>query len=297
VPTSSAYRHATDYERVGAFLTRTYRTAGDHVNWLQPRWEYMHFHPLVRDVGLHAIGVWESDTQIVGVVHPEHFLGRAYFELDPEHGDLRGEMLAHAEEHLAVAAGEQRELALFVNDADVRLRRLAADRGYVKTERHEVMTRLPLAQPLPEPSLPEGFRLQSLADDNDLWKVHGVLWRGFDHGDDPPAEELGDREFMQSAPNFDRDLNVVVVAPDGEYVSYCGMWFEPVNRFAYVEPVATDPRYRRLGLGREAVREGLRRCAARGATVAYVGSDIPIYARLGFRPMYRCSVWRRRWSA
>lgn len=55
---------------------------------------------------------------------------------------------------------------------------------------------------------------------------------------------------MQSAPSFRKDLNVVVEAPDGSFVAYCGMWLEPVHAIAYVEPVATDPDYRRMGLGR-----------------------------------------------
>jgi hypothetical protein len=31
------------------------------------------------------------------------------------------------------------------------------------------------------------------------------------------------------------------------------MFFDAAGQFGYVEPVATDPRYRRLGLGRAAV--------------------------------------------
>jgi predicted N-acetyltransferase YhbS len=135
-----------------------------------------------------------------------------------------------------------------------------------------------------------------LADENNLPKVHRVLWRGFDHGAEPPDEGLDERRFMQSAPNFDPGLNIVVEAPDGNFVSYCGMWYEPVNRIAYVEPVATDPDYRRMGLGRASVLEGVRRCGMRGATVAYVGTATPFYQSLGFRQVYQCSTWRREWT-
>ncbi len=100
---------------------------------------------------------------------------------------------------------------------------------------------------------------------------------------------------MQSAPNFRKDLNVVIVAPDGGFASYCGMWYEPCHRIAYVEPVATDPDYRRLGLGEAAVLEAARRCGRAGATVAYVGTAMPFYLSFGFRPMLRLSVWQRSW--
>ncbi len=98
---------------------------------------------------------------------------------------------------------------------------------------------------------------------------------------------------MQSAPNYKKDLNVVVEAPDGNFASYCGMWYEPVHKIAMVEPVCTDPDYRRMGLGNTAVLEGIRRCGVLGATVAYVGSTQPIYLSMGFREIYNCSVWRR----
>jgi len=109
---------------------------------------------------------------------------------------------------------------------------------------------------------------------NDLCKLHRVLWRGFDHGDEPPDDGFEERTFMQSAPNYRKDLNIVVVAPDSNFVSYCGMWYEPINRIAYVEPVTTDPDYRRMGLGCTVVMEGIRRCGELGATVACVGATM-----------------------
>jgi len=73
------------------------------------------------------------------------------------------------------------------------------------------------------------------------------------------------------------------------------LWFDPVNKFGYVEPVATDPDYRRLGLGTAAVLEGIRRCAELGATVAYVGSTLPIYLAMGFKKLFTQNCWMRYW--
>ena len=98
---------------------------------------------------------------------------------------------------------------------------------------------------------------------------------------------------MQSGPNYRKDLAVVVVGPSGDFVSFCGMWYDKYNNFGYVEPVATDPDYRRRGLGRAAVLEGIRLCSKLGATVAYVGSDNPFYLSLGFRKLFTLNCWRR----
>ena len=123
-----------------------------------------------------------------------------------------------------------------------------------------------------------------------------LLWRGFNHGDEPPNDAIEERKLMQSAPNYRRDLNIVAEAPDGNFVSYCGMWYEPVHEIAYVEPVCTDPDYRRKGLASAAVLEGIRRCGQQGARVAYVGAIRPVYLAIGFRQIYNRSAWRREWS-
>lgn len=96
---------------------------------------------------------------------------------------------------------------------------------------------------------------------------------------------------MQSGPNFRKDLTIVVETPDGEYGAFCGMWQDATNHIAYVEPVATDPTYRRKGLGKAAVLEGIRRCGAEGARVAFVGSDQQFYLAIGFEKLYSSNRW------
>jgi len=116
------------------------------------------------------------------------------------------------------------------------------------------------------------------------------IWE--DGGESPP-ENMEGRRQAQAAPSFRKDLNIVVEASDGHFVSYAGTWFEATNRYAYVEPVATDPDYRRRGLGRAAVLEGIRRCAELGATVAYVGSDLACCMAIGFEKIHTSQCWTR----
>lgn len=69
------------------------------------------------------------------------------------------------------------------------------------------------------------------------------------------------------------------------------------QEYAYSEPVATDPDYRRMGLGQAAVLEGLRRCGEQGAIVAYVESTQAFYQSMGFQKIYSQSKWTREWQA
>jgi hypothetical protein len=119
------YERDADFERVGEFLVETYRTSGGHINWVQPRWEYMHFHPYIENVDLRSIGVWELDGEIVGVAHPELNMGTAYFEVHPERGTLKGEMLQYAEEHISTSQDGRRHLRVYINDQDPEFQRIA----------------------------------------------------------------------------------------------------------------------------------------------------------------------------
>ena len=78
-------------------------------------------------------------------------------------------------------------------------------------------------------------------------------------------------------------------------MSYAGIWYVPENGFAYVEPVATDPDYRRKGLGAAAVLESLRRVQTEGAQIAWVGSDQEFYQAIGFEKKFQRNLgvkWR-----
>ena len=296
-----SYEHPADFERIGQFLVETYRPGPRHENWLQPRWEYMHYHPLLAELGESALpkmGVWECHGSIVAVVHFEHMLGEVHFQVHPEFTHLKAEMLAYAETHLSVEEdGKRRRLRVFVNDFDTGLESIVRARGYRKVEGvSDCWSALEMTDPFPSIRLPDGFRLQSLEDENDRWKLSRVLHRGFNHPGEPPEDWLAGRKRMQSAPNYRKDLNIVTVAPDGSYASYCGMWQDTTNSVAYVEPVCTDPDYRRMSVGTAAVLEGIRRCGHEGATVAFVGSEQPFYVTMGFRKLFGINLWAKRWK-
>lgn len=291
--TVRAYAYPADFDAVGEFLVQHYQPENRDGNWLQPAWEYMHFHPQLNREVLSRIGVWEDDRRVVAVAHYEWRLGEAFYQVAPGYEHLKPELLAYAETHLAEETDTgQGALNVYINDFDHEMEAIATAGGYrVGTAYHRPMSRFLIPRPFPAITLPPGFRLKSLAEDNNLAKVHRALWRGFDHEGEPPPEGIADRVIMTSGPHFRHDLTIVVEAPDGNFVCYCGLWYEPINRYTYVEPVATDPDYRRMGLGKAAMMEGIRRCAAEGATVAYVGSDQPFYLACGFERIYDCRPW------
>lgn len=282
-----------DFAAISRFLTGLYQPDNRDGNWLQPIWEYAYTHPWFDESAVGQIGLWEDAGGLVALATCELGLGEAFFSVAPGYAELKPELLAYAETHLAAPSREgRRALRAFIPDFDEGFTEFAVARGYrLDPPAQRPMSQFTIASPFPPIAVPEGFHLQSLAEDNDLGKMSRVLHRGFDHPGEAPEEGVAGCARMQSGPNYRRDLAIVAVAPDGAFVSFCGMWLDPLNRFGYVEPVATDPDYRRRGLGRAVVLEGIRRCGELGAPVAYVGTDRPFYLSLGFRKLFTTNCW------
>ena len=288
------YNHSVDYDRVDHFLRQVYEPSDRLLNWLQPRWEFMHHHPFIEHLDLSTIAVYEDDGEIVGLAHPEHRPTSIYFQRHPDYDHVLPLMFDHADDHfggLSVVLNRNL-IGLYINDFDEVLEAVAAERGYeMLTGYAESYSRLRLDRPIPPVKLPDGFRLQSLAEENDQRKINRCLWRGFNHEGEQPEEDANAPAVAQHAPNFRKDLTMVAVAPSGDYVSYAGIWPVTDLGLAYVEPVATDPDYRKMGLGKAAVLETVRRVQAEGAEVAWVGSDQEFYMALGFEKQFQRNLW------
>ena len=70
-------------------MVDTYQPGDTLDNWLQPRWEYMHFHPLIKQLDLSKIGVVEERGKILGVIHFEHAEWQVYFQLRPGYNHIK----------------------------------------------------------------------------------------------------------------------------------------------------------------------------------------------------------------
>jgi len=150
---------------------------------------------------------------------------------------------------------------------------------------------------LPEPGVPDGFALRAVRGEGDVEaraNVHRAAW----HPSRVTAESH--RKVMATYP-YRAELDCVVEAPDGSFVSSVIAWYDEANHVGEFEPVGTDPRFRRLGLGRAGNLFALHRLRQAGAETAIVlcrGDDeypIPkrLYESVGFRQHARGIEFRK----
>lgn len=275
----------TDYEKLRQFLIKL----DDH-NYPFGRWDWMITHGYLDKSGLDKIGLWEADGEIVAVATYDCSLGQVWLLALDDFKYLRGEMLVYARQNLT----KDDLFKVLIADGDLEMQNIAVTQGYRPTQSHDFDSVLPIDTADLTYELPEGFRITSMKETYDLYQYGQVLWRGFNHelnGEGPfPADDHKNGAEGFERPHVNLDLKIAVVAPNGDFVSYCGMWLDAASENALVEPVATDPAYRMMGLGRAAVLEAVRRCGELGAKRAYVGSSQQFYYNIGFRP-YSVATW------
>jgi ribosomal protein S18 acetylase RimI-like enzyme len=123
---------------------------------------------------------------------------------------------------------------------------------------------------VPEPVVPDGFGLASLADG--LPDAHrGIadcLRAAFETDRDVEAA----LRSIEGNPMFDPALSIMAISPDGRVAAYCRGSVNADNGIASIDPVATHPDFVRLGLAKAVVRECFRRQAARGGRSSFIGS-------------------------
>ena len=279
-----------DYHKVRAFFIRL-----GYAEYTYVRWDWMATHSCLDKSVIGRIGLWEDDGEIVAVATFDGHLGEAFCLTLPGYSFLKEEMLIYAQDSLS----KEENFSVVISDKDLAFQDIAANLGFVATEQKESDAIFYLDKSSTAYELPEGFRITTMQETYDLYQYKRVLWKGFNHelkgeGEFRFSEEVEhEAEQEMIRPNVDLSLKVAVVAPEGNFVSYCGMWYDPQAGFAVIEPVATDPDYRKMGLGKAAVLEGIRRVGEQGAKIALVGSSQQFYYSIGLRPFATSTLWKK----
>jgi len=147
-----------------------------------------------------------------------------------------------------------------------------------------------LEAPLDAPSLPQGFQVRAVTGLSEAAARAAVHRAAF--GSNRMSTEVY-AHLMRSARHYRPELDVVAVAPDGEFTAMALGWLDPDNHVGELEPVGTAPAYRGRGLARAVSQEALRRLQAAGARSAVIyalpenPASVSLYTSLGFRELDR----------
>ena len=221
--------------------------------------------------------------------------------------DAQGELLTHpdyraAEDGLYAwiearrgQAAPSQPCAVWAYDSDTPRVACLRARGYARTGRCFRYRTCNLAEAPPAVPLPPGYSIRNVRGEADLERRVAVHRAAFA----PSRMTVEKHRRVLAAPTYRADLDLVVVAPGGDFAAYCLVWLDTANALGVFEPVGTDPAHQRRGLGKAVLAEGLRRLRALGARAAFVNSHGDsvaanrLYDSAGFRVVGENHAWEQ----
>jgi GNAT superfamily N-acetyltransferase len=251
--------------------------------------------------------VAELDGEITGFAEagfewsvPTPGKGRFWIGVAPERRGrgIGGELYGHVADYLR-SRGAWR-LRTWV-DADPAGTRFLEQRGFEPGSVDRVSALDPAAAHLPEPRLPEGFRLAPLADVRDrVDDLFAICAAGeLDMPGDEPETELTLEDWKQD------DFAPAALSNEGSFIALSGelavslalLAVDLERRLAYNRMTATLPGYRRRGLALAVKAASARWAAATGFDRLLTENDadnvgmLALNDRLGYRPLYDQIGW------
>ena len=255
-----------------------------------------------------GVRLWrDADARLVGYALVDVRYCNLYWEIDPAARSLglEDEIIGWASQYLPQGrramnlSTDELTLDASCRSDDERVAVLEAHGFDLLPERSLHLVRR-LAEPIPAPSLPAGLFIRPVAGEQEVEALVALHRAAFG----TQNLSIEDRLSWMRTPDYDPELDLVAVAPDGRLAAYCfcGISREDNARTGrnegFTDPIATHPDFQRRGLARALLLAGMRLLRDRGMDWAVLGtlSDNTAMqataAAAGFQV-----AWQRLWYA
>lgn len=299
-----------DFELVRSFLIHAHALTQSLQNWIPSRFENIRFGPCgpeYRDEDDVYIRLWHKiddddnpcASKIVAVTFCEPS-GDCWIQIHPDHRADERQLVDWIEKQrreMKCDENQERELRFYVDETDEQRKTLLAELGYEDTGFQEYNRTRSVDQPVPECQLPEGFTIRSADIEKDFTQYKKAQAAVFSH-----CRRMTERtaKIYSTASFYVKDLDLVAVDPQGTFAAFCTVRIDPVSRMAELEPVGTHPDYRKLGLAKAVICEGLRRLHKYGPSLICIPGAAAteaanrLYDSVGFTKKTEVHTWRKR---
>jgi mycothiol synthase len=218
------------------------------------------------------------------------------FEIKPDAGhDIENELITWA---IRSADGSMVSLDTSVREDDIRRISLLERQGFIRREENTLRLARSLEEAIPPSSLPEGFTIRSIAGESEVDPIVTLHRSAFKTSHMTREERLA----IMRAPEYDPSLDLIVIAPDGNFAGYCTCTISSAEnklssvKFGHTDPVAVHPDFQGLGLARALLLQGMQLLKQHGMELAMLGTssdNLPMQKAAqaaGFR-VYSKRIW------
>lgn len=294
----------SDFIKIRDFLKLSYKSFYYQHNWLIDRWNFCRYFAQSMHRTFHnwpeTVGLWiGDDDNVIAVVNSEgENRGEAFFQLGniKFSNDFLNEMINYAEKKLSTKKDNERFINLRVNENSHYLKEMLRNRNYELQEWKEPTSSLDLIGNF-KVNLSNGFRIVDANEVDNYQKglAHAKAFGYYnpnDHEDDDAERAY---ESLRKAPDYKAEFDLSIVDKNSEIASFATIWYDKLNKVGILEPVGTIQKYRKMGLGKAVIYEGINRIKSYGARKIYVGSDQKFYLSKGFSVEYSKEIWQKKW--
>lgn len=268
---------------------------------LKVMWECMLQYPSYPLFHHEENGIWEVEDKIVGVVHLSGpWLGEVNIDIHPNYLDLYEEMLTYAEKRFAGTNREGKRYIRTSSDGSwEKVNEILKKLNYERCGDGKIYSRDVCAE-LEKAEVPKGFQVASLESVYNFNKLNRLFWKALNYAGEPPAYD--DDVYLPIKHawfDYRKDICTVILAPDGSYAGFCGLWFDERTKVAYIEPLVRDSKYTNMGIGRRLIYETLEWCRKlQAGTIFTVPNEksIQFYKSVGFKQKVDQNYWIKKWN-
>jgi hypothetical protein len=283
---SRVYNSEEDLESVMTFLSEVFSETGSYQNWFPDRFEN-NYECSGSEKWAGDIRVWEeiddefrSSRKIVALANPES-TNDYFIQVSPAYSFLEREILEWIEKHCSGKKknpNKEEKLRVHTIEGNSIRELLLSDLGYKKEKLHMYLRFRSLDLPVPTVKCPENYEIRSVKGISDYDQLASVTRLVFGHGEWFNAQTY---EEITRCSFYKQDLDLVAVAPDGTFASFCTFRMDPTSKITNLEPVGTHPDHRKLDLAKALIFEGLKRVIRYNPALLYVGgANTPAANRL-----------------
>lgn len=233
---------------------------------------------------------WQGFSVVIHPQHRVHDLERALIQ--------HGEAAEIALMQVAInSADESKQAELRTKytwvgseliDGDEIRREHLIEAGYTPGEPNLMVAFRSLETQISDPVLPDGYTIRSatIAEADAVAVAHSSAFAS--------NWQPGHYAVVMRSPAFEPQNERIVIAPNGDVAAFIVVWFDPVSGSGLFEPVGCHADYRRRGLTKALLIDGLHRMRAAGMKTALVthgateedAGAAALYRSVGFQPLY-----------
>lgn len=225
--------------------------------------------------------LWENECQqLAGFAYVNRYQNLVdVFEPEQLTSLLENDLIdwaIHAVKHRNQMKNETQTLDASTLESDSSRIAFLERHGFVRQAESSILMACPLVEPLPEPKLPVGFTIRPMGGEAEIEAYVALHRSAFGTGN----MTVEYRRTIMSAPDYIPELDLVVVAPNGELAAFCVCQIFPDDsprgggvKEGWTDPIGTHPNYQRLGLAQALIIKGMHLLKERGIDTVILGTS------------------------